>query len=301
MNVPVFSGSRRTLEMLRHAGGAPGSAGFKLTGFADDGGLCRVWLRRRDPWERYLDPRFRSSVWDVRCYTWQDSAFALVAEFELATLDTLAATYRFEAPTDAIARLGANGDVVHDAVLAWAKRVLGAPAEVATEVAKPAPPPPADRAEVPLREAASSSASQSATGPMGALPAFEAEAAPSAAAPNAAPVTEPPTTGGATVTMAGLSGPAAEAPVGGATVTMAGLPAEVDADAVTPLPAPPAEAAASSVDGARQTSETQALSPVGATGTMAMSPVPAPPAVDAWDELAEVATRVATGARPIVE
>ncbi len=124
---------RSNLQLLSLSGGAPGSAGFKLTGSSREGdGLCRIWLRRKDPWTRYLDPRFRSDDWDVRCYRRTDSAFSLVEDFRVATLDTLAGEFSFEA--DGLGSMKPNGDIVHDTVLAWAKRMLGAPADGAGDV-----------------------------------------------------------------------------------------------------------------------------------------------------------------------
>lgn len=129
---------RSNIQLLSVDGSPPGSAGFKLTGSARDGsGLCRIWLRRKDPWSRYLDPRFRSDDWDVRCYRRTDSAFSLVEEFRVDTLDALADEFAFDGASE-LAALKPNGDVVHDTVLRWAKRTVGAspdsPGEVVTPV-----------------------------------------------------------------------------------------------------------------------------------------------------------------------
>lgn len=129
---------RTNIQLLSTDGGAPGSAGFKLTGSARDGsGLCRIWLRRKEPWNRYLDPRFRSDDWDVRCYRRTDSAFSLVEEFRVDTLDALAEEFAFEGAGQ-LAALKPNGDVVHDTVLRWAKSAVGASPDAPGEVVAPA-------------------------------------------------------------------------------------------------------------------------------------------------------------------
>lgn len=143
---------RSNLQLLSLAGGTPGSAGFKLTGSSREGaGLCRIWLRRKDPWSRYLDPRFRSDDWDVRCYRRTDSAFAVVEDFRVDTLDSLAEEFSFEA--SGLDGLKPNGDVVHDTVLAWAKRTLGTPADAPGDVVPAAEitPEPETTNAVPLR------------------------------------------------------------------------------------------------------------------------------------------------------
>lgn len=118
---------RSHLQLLSLPGQPPGSGGFKLTGTEKDGhGVCRVWLRRVDAWDRYPDPRFDSDEWDVRAYRRTDSAFALIEEFTPASLDDLAERFDFNAPASALAGLKPNGDQVHDRVLAWAKSTLGA-------------------------------------------------------------------------------------------------------------------------------------------------------------------------------
>ncbi|MCB9519821.1 MAG: hypothetical protein H6699_02970 [Myxococcales bacterium] len=284
----------RTLELLRLGAGAPGSAGFKLTGAARDGsGLCRVWLRRKEPWERYLDPRFRSDVWDIRCYTWVDSAFALVAEFTPATLDELAERYEFEADTTGLARLASNGDVVHDTVLSWAKKILGAPAAAATEPALQAPPAAPDRHEVPLR--ASTPASSAAAEPVAAEPVAEAPAEPAVAEPvaeaPAEPVVAEPVAPEAPAEPVVAEPVAPEAPAEPAAAEPAATsPSGTLAMAPVAASAPPPAASAPAA-------------PVEKTQMMAGLPSePSPPPVDAWDELAEVAARAAaSGSKPAVD
>jgi len=140
---------RSHLQLLAPAGQRPGVSGFKLTGTALDGhGLCRVWLRRKDPWDRYLDPRIRSDVWDVRAYRKLDSAFAVIEEFTLASLDEMATTFAFPERPEGLDTLALNGDPIHDFVVGWARRVTGldaaAPApEPTPEPAAPAPAAPA--------------------------------------------------------------------------------------------------------------------------------------------------------------
>ena len=127
---------RSHLQLLAPAGQRPGVSGFKLTGAALDGhGLCRVWLRRKDPWDRYLDPRVRSEVWDVRAYRKLDSAFAVMEEFTLASLDEMATTFAFPERPEGLDTLALNGDPIHDFVVSWARRVTG------LDAAAPAPEP----------------------------------------------------------------------------------------------------------------------------------------------------------------
>ena len=119
--------ARSNLQLLSAAGGQPGSIGFKLTGKAREGeGLCRIWLRKGEPWDRYLDPRVRSDAWDVRAYRRLDSAFAVFEEFTLSTLDDIANDYDFP-NADGLGALALNGDPIHDHVLRWARSVTGAP------------------------------------------------------------------------------------------------------------------------------------------------------------------------------
>jgi hypothetical protein len=127
--------SKRSLQLLSRPGGSPGELGFKLTAEAREGdGLLRVWLRRVEAWDRNLDPRVDSPDWDVRCYRWQDSAFALQTELTVRDLATLEGDYRF--PTLASAQLPAdNGDPVHDAVVIWARRVTAPAPPTAADVA----------------------------------------------------------------------------------------------------------------------------------------------------------------------
>lgn len=178
--------SRSNLQLLSVDGGAPGSAGFKLTGAARDGaGLCRIWLRKGEPWTRYLDPRFRSDDWDVRCYRRLDSAFALVEEFAVETLDDLAAEFDFQGDGD-IEGLKPNGDVVHDTVLGWAKRTLGAKADAPGAISAPTPvaPEPETKSVLPLRTPAPA--------PVSAVPAASAPAAESEVVPAPVPAAAAP-------------------------------------------------------------------------------------------------------------
>ena len=175
---------RSNLQLLSVDGGAPGSAGFKLTGASREGaGLCRVWLRRGGPWTRYLDPRFRSDDWDVRCYRRVDSAFALVEDFVVETLDGLADEFAFEAGAE-IETLKPNGDTVHDTVLGWAKRTLGAKADAPGAVSVPAAPiaEPKTKSVLPLRVPAPAPV---------AAPAPSKASAPEPAAPAPEPVPAP--------------------------------------------------------------------------------------------------------------
>jgi hypothetical protein len=160
--------SPSNLQLLRLDGGAPGSAGFRLTGASREGaGLCRIWLRRKEPWSRYLDPRFRSENWDVRCYRRTDSAFALVEDFSVDTLDVLADEFAFDGG-DAIDGLRPNGDIVHDTVLGWAKSALGAKADAPGELSVPAEPEPKHQTNtvLPLRASAASRVSPSPEAPV---------------------------------------------------------------------------------------------------------------------------------------
>lgn len=110
------------LQLLTSPGGRPGDLGFKLTGHAREGdGLIRVWLRRIGPWERYLDPRGASSVWDVRVSIRRDSAFELQGDLSVRDLPGLEDAWDFRAGGGMIAQMVPNGDFVHDAALAWAR------------------------------------------------------------------------------------------------------------------------------------------------------------------------------------
>lgn len=120
--------TRKYLHVLSRPEGAFGDLGFKLTGIAKEGdGLCRVWLRRVDPWDRYLDSRAGSDQWDVRAYTKLDSAFEFIPDFNVGVLAALAEDYEFPDGAEELAKIEANGDLVHDQVLAWARNVTGAP------------------------------------------------------------------------------------------------------------------------------------------------------------------------------
>ncbi len=132
---------KQQLQLLQSPGGKPGELGFKLTGTSADGSqIFRVWLRQAKAWDRAINPLVDSSSWDVRCYRLVDSAFALETEQNLEVpnvgrpgtstvhsaielkLAALAEEYRF-APAPELQKLSANGDKVHDTVLAWAKKV----------------------------------------------------------------------------------------------------------------------------------------------------------------------------------
>ncbi len=127
------------LEILPASGPRAGADGFRLVGRALDGGrgLCRVWLRRLEPWERAIDPRASSRQWDLRVSLRLDSAFALQADFGVSQLAGLAETFAFVQRPPGLAGLRPNGDPVHDAVLAWAREATGTTDE---EPASAAPP-----------------------------------------------------------------------------------------------------------------------------------------------------------------
>lgn len=108
-------------QLLTSPGGRPGDIGFKMTGKARVGaGLCRVWLRKVEPWERAIDPRRPDSNWDVRISIRQDSAFALQSEMRASDLPSLAEQFVFPQDPGGLADLCANGDPIHDAVVGWA-------------------------------------------------------------------------------------------------------------------------------------------------------------------------------------
>lgn len=116
------------LQLYSGPSGTPGEHGFRLTGRAKTGeGLCRVQLRYMEPWHRYPDPRLRSTTWDLRVYTRAGTAFILDTELTAEGLEKLGEVYEFPDGADALATLQANGDLVHDRVLAWARKVTGAP------------------------------------------------------------------------------------------------------------------------------------------------------------------------------
>lgn len=111
-----------------------GSGGFKLTGAAKDGeGLCRVWLRPLEAWDRALNPRMESDRWDVRAYQKLDSAFEFVPEFTLKDLEQMAENFDFPQDIDVFGTIEFNGDPVHDTVLAWARHVTGSSNEESSE------------------------------------------------------------------------------------------------------------------------------------------------------------------------
>lgn len=135
---------KQQIQLLQSTGGKPGELGFKMTGTSADGSqLFRVWLRKAKAWDRAINPLVDSAEWDVRCYRWVDSAFALETEQNLEVpnvgrpgtttvhsaielkLAQLAEEYRFPA-SGLLAQLAPNGDRVHDTVLAWAKKVTSA-------------------------------------------------------------------------------------------------------------------------------------------------------------------------------
>lgn len=89
--------------------------------------MCRIWLRKLDPWHRYLNPRMGSHDWDCRVYIKSDSAFALQSEMTVNDLDSLEEAYSFPNGADGLAALALNGDPVHDRVVVWARKVTGAP------------------------------------------------------------------------------------------------------------------------------------------------------------------------------
>jgi hypothetical protein len=133
------------VELLHKPGEPAGSSGFRLVGRSSDGGsVARLWLRRADTWNRYLDPRSPQGDWDLRLYVRRDSAFALQQEFSLADLDGLKESYEW--PTDAseLAALSPNGDSVHDAALEFALSV--------TAMALAEPPPETEVEAVPAED-----------------------------------------------------------------------------------------------------------------------------------------------------
>lgn len=124
------------IQLFSHDGGVPGDAGFRLTGVAKEGdGLCRVHLRRFEPWHRYNNPRVWSEEWDVRVYTKTDASFTLETELTVADLDALVERYTFPGGASELGSLRPNGDPVFDRTLAWAQQVTGADAaEVKTDI-----------------------------------------------------------------------------------------------------------------------------------------------------------------------
>lgn len=129
--------TKSDLRLLHRPGHAPGADGFKLIGKAKEGyGSCKIWLRKNEPWERYLDPRVRSEHWDIRYYVHFDSAFALQTEFTIANLNEISDSYEFVQRPQGLDSLELNGDPVHDAVLEWAWEATGftdAPQDAAAE------------------------------------------------------------------------------------------------------------------------------------------------------------------------
>ena len=120
--------SRTLLQLLSGPSGVPGEHGFTLTGVArEGGGLCRVMLRRMEPWHRYPDPRIVSHEWDVRVYAKLDSAFAVLPDMTVADLERLEEDYVFPDGAEELGRLALNGDPVYDRAVVWARRVTGAP------------------------------------------------------------------------------------------------------------------------------------------------------------------------------
>lgn len=118
--------ARRSVELLQAPEESPGYRGFRMQLRAKEGsGLYQVWLRRLDPWDRPLDPRRKSEVWDLRCSMKTDSAFALVQEFELRDLEALPEDWEMPERPDALGELDLNGDALHDQVVRWAWTVTG--------------------------------------------------------------------------------------------------------------------------------------------------------------------------------
>jgi|GEM_PF-4914861 len=117
------------LQLYSGPSGTAGEHGFRLTGRAKEGaGLCRVQLRHMEPWHRYPSPRIRSTSWDLRVYTRTDAAFVLETELGPDDLDVLQETYEFPDGAQELSALKPNGDLLHDRVLAWARKVTGADA-----------------------------------------------------------------------------------------------------------------------------------------------------------------------------
>lgn len=117
--------TRNHFELLRAPGPAGAVLGIRLVGRARDGGagLCRLWLRRVERWDRAIDPRQPHSDWDCRTWIRADSAFALQTEWTLKDLDALAEQFEFPQELDSLRSLRPVGDPVFDTVLAWAQRV----------------------------------------------------------------------------------------------------------------------------------------------------------------------------------
>lgn len=124
------------VELLQKPGEPAGSNGFRLVGRSSDGtSRARLWLRRADTWNRYLDPRLPQGEWDLRLYVRHDSAFALQQDFTLAELDGLKDTWEWPQDDGVLAGLKPNGDRVHDAAIAFAKSVTSPPTPVVEELA----------------------------------------------------------------------------------------------------------------------------------------------------------------------
>ncbi|MFT6397504.1 MAG: hypothetical protein ACJAYU_002257 [Bradymonadia bacterium] len=128
----------------------------------------------------------------MRCYRRTDSAFSLVEEFQVGTLNVLSEEFAFEA--DGISAMKPNGDIVHDTVLAWAKRTLGTPADGPNDVVPATEPEPELETTntVPLR----------ATPPVPAVEAPAVESVVSEAAAVAEAVSTVPAAAGGTGTLA---------------------------------------------------------------------------------------------------
>lgn len=295
---------RSHLQLLSVGSGLPGTGGFKLIGHAKEGtGMCRVWLRRKDPWDRYLDPRFRSDVWDVRCHTKTDSAFAIVAEFSADSLEDLAERFDFTAAAGKLNKLSTNGDIVHDTVLVWAKKVAGSAANV-VDMPEDTPAPAnetsaEDSAEDPEAEEAARAAEVEAV-----TKAAEEEAAKKAAEEAAAAKAAQEAAAAKAAEQAALKAEqeaaAAKAAQEAAEEAAAAKAAEKAAEeAAAAKAAADAEAAKADAEAAQtpavedalaETAPVQATKP-STTKTVSLTPVRASfeETSDAWDEIAEMA------------
>lgn len=119
----------QSIQLFPPTGAETGALGFKLFGTSKEGlGLCAVWVRKAEPWARYLDPRVSSTQWDVRVSYKVDSSFTLDTEFTIRDLAMLSDAYDFSQAGTELHELDTQGDPIFDAVLTWAKGVITAKA-----------------------------------------------------------------------------------------------------------------------------------------------------------------------------
>ncbi len=120
----------QSTQLFPPTGSEAGVQGFKLFGTAKEGlGLCVVWVRKAEPWARYLDPRVRSVNWDVRVSYKVVSSFTLDTEFTIRDLESLSEAYDFSQAGTVLHGLDLQNDPIFDAVLGWAKGVVTPKAE----------------------------------------------------------------------------------------------------------------------------------------------------------------------------